>query len=89
MSARLKEAFVKEIAPRLMKERKYPSVMAVPRLMKVVINMGVGEATQNIKVLDAAMEELAKIAGQRRPSAAPASRWPPSVSGRACRSPPR
>ena len=65
MSARLKESFVKEIVPRLMKERKYPSVMAVPRLMKVVINMGVGEATQNIKVLDAAMEELAKIAGQR------------------------
>jgi large subunit ribosomal protein L5 len=65
MSARLKESFVKEIVPRLMKERKYPSVMAVPRLMKVVINMGVGEATQNIKVLDAAMEELAKIAGQK------------------------
>jgi len=65
MSARLKESFVKEIVPRLMKERKYPSVMAVPRLMKVVINMGVGEATQNIKVLDAAVEELAKIAGQK------------------------
>ena len=65
MSARLKENYVKEIVPRLMKERKYPSVMAVPRLMKVVINMGVGEATQNIKVLDAAVEELAKIAGQK------------------------
>jgi large subunit ribosomal protein L5 len=65
MSARLKEAFVKEIVPRLMKERKYPSVMAVPRLTKIVINMGVGEATQNIKVLDAAVEELARIAGQR------------------------
>ncbi len=65
MSARLKEAFVKEIVPRLMKERKYPSVMAVPRLTKVVINMGVGEATQNIKVLDAAVEELGRIAGQK------------------------
>jgi large subunit ribosomal protein L5 len=65
MSARLKEKFVKEMAPRLMKERQYASVMAVPRLRKVVINMGVGEATQNIKVLDAAMEELGKIAGQR------------------------
>jgi large subunit ribosomal protein L5 len=65
VSARLKETYVKEIAPRLMKERNYPSVMAVPRLQKVVINMGVGEATQNIKLLDTAMEELGKIAGQK------------------------
>jgi large subunit ribosomal protein L5 len=65
MSARLKERYVKEIAPRLMKERSYPNVMAVPRLQKVVVNMGVGEATQNAKVLDAAMEELGKITGQR------------------------
>jgi large subunit ribosomal protein L5 len=65
VSARLKETYVKEIAPRLMKERNYPSVMAVPRLHKVVINMGVGEATQNIKLLDTAMEELGKIAGQK------------------------
>jgi large subunit ribosomal protein L5 len=65
MSARIKEAYVKEIVPRLRKERAYPNVMAVPRLKKVVVNMGVGEATQNIKVLDAAMEELARITGQR------------------------
>ncbi len=65
MSARIKENYVKQIVPRLMKERNYPNVMAVPRLRKVVINMGVGEATQNIKLLDAAMEELGKIAGQR------------------------
>jgi large subunit ribosomal protein L5 len=65
MSARLKEAYVKEVVPRLIKERQYPSVMAVPRLTKVIINMGVGEATQNIKVLDAAVEDLARIAGQR------------------------
>jgi large subunit ribosomal protein L5 len=65
MSARLKETFVRETTPRLMKERQYASVMAVPRLRKVVINMGVGEATQNIKVLDAAVEELAKITGQK------------------------
>jgi len=65
MSARLKETFVKELAPRLMKERQYPSIMAVPALRKVVINMGVGEATQNIKVLDAAVEELGKITGQK------------------------
>ncbi len=65
MSARIKEAYAKEIVPRLMKERQYPNVMAVPRLKKVVVNMGVGEATQNIKLLDAAMEELAKITGQK------------------------
>jgi len=65
MTPRVKEAYVKEIVPRLMKERSYPNVMAVPRLKKVVINMGVGDATQNIKVLDAAMEELGKIAGQK------------------------
>ena len=46
-----------------MKERSYPNVMAVPRLEKIVVNMGVGEATQNIKLLDAAMDELGRIAG--------------------------
>ena len=65
MPARVKENYVKEVVPRLMKERGYPNVMAVPRLKKVVVNMGVGEATQNIKLLDAAMEELGKIAGQK------------------------
>jgi large subunit ribosomal protein L5 len=63
--ARIKERYVKEIVPTLMKERSYPNVMAVPRLRKVVVNMGVGEATQNIKVLDAAMDELGRITGQR------------------------
>jgi large subunit ribosomal protein L5 len=65
MPARIKETYQKQIVPRLMKERSYKTVMAVPRLSKVVINMGVGEATQNIKILDAAMEELGRIAGQR------------------------
>ena len=64
-AARLKENYVKEIVPRLKKERSYSSVMAVPKLQKVVINMGVGEATQNVKVIDAAMDELGTIAGQR------------------------
>jgi large subunit ribosomal protein L5 len=63
--ARLKEKYAKEIAPRLMKERKYPNVMAVPKLQKIVVNMGVGEATQNIKVLDLASEELGRITGQK------------------------
>jgi large subunit ribosomal protein L5 len=65
MSARLRETYVKQVAPRLMKEREYSSVMAVPRLQKVVVNMGVGEATQNIKLLDSAMADLAAITGQR------------------------
>jgi large subunit ribosomal protein L5 len=65
MAARIKDTYVKQIAPRLMQERSYPNVMAVPRLKKVVINMGVGEATQNIKLLDAAMDELGRIAGQK------------------------
>jgi len=65
MEARIKSTYVKEIVPRLMKERSYPNVMAVPRLRMVVINMGVGEATQNIKLLDVAMEELGRIAGQK------------------------
>jgi large subunit ribosomal protein L5 len=63
--ARIKDRYSKDIVPRLMKERQYPNVMAVPRLHKIVVNMGVGEATQNIKVLDAAMEELGRITGQR------------------------
>ncbi len=62
---RIKESYQSKVVPRLMKERGYPSVMAVPRLAKVVVNMGVGEATQNIKLLDAAMEELGRITGQR------------------------
>jgi large subunit ribosomal protein L5 len=65
MSARIKQNYVKEVVPRLMKERSYASVMAVPRLSKIVVNMGVGEATQNIKLLDAAMDELGRITGQR------------------------
>jgi large subunit ribosomal protein L5 len=65
VTARIKETYQKEVVPRLLKERGYPSIMAVPRLEKIVVNMGVGEATQNIKILDAAMDELGKITGQR------------------------
>ena len=65
MAARIKETYYKQVVPKLMKERQYSSVMAVPRLTKVVVNMGVGEATQNIKLLDAAVEELGKITGQK------------------------
>jgi len=65
MTARLKETYTKTLVPHLMKEGGYTNVMAVPRLKSVVLNMGVGEATQNIKILDAAAEELGSIVGQK------------------------
>ena len=64
-SARLKEKFHKEVAPALMKEFELKNPMAVPRLHKIVLNMGLGEATQNAKVLDPAVNELGQIAGQK------------------------
>ena len=63
--ARLKETYQTDLMPALTKEFRYTSPMEVPRLEKIVLNMGLGEAIQNIKVLDAAMEELTLIAGQR------------------------
>ena len=63
--SRLKETYQTDLMPALTKEFRYTSPMEVPRLEKIVLNMGLGEAIQNIKVLDAAMEELALIAGQR------------------------
>ena len=63
--SRLKETYQTDLMPALTKEFSYTSPMEVPRLEKIVLNMGLGEAIQNIKVLDAAMEELALIAGQR------------------------
>ena len=63
--ARLKEKFDKEVAPALMKEFGMENPMAVPHLHKIVVNMGVGEATQNPKVLDPAVQDLSAIAGQK------------------------
>jgi large subunit ribosomal protein L5 len=63
--SRLKERYTREIAPKLMKEFGYTNPMQVPRLTKLLINMGLGEAIQNIKVLDSAMEELRAITGQK------------------------
>jgi large subunit ribosomal protein L5 len=63
--ARLKELYDKEIIPRLMKEFNYRNVMEVPKLEKIVLNMGLGEAIQNVKILDSAVEEMATIAGQK------------------------
>lgn len=63
--ARLKKKFFQEVVPRLMKENNYSCVMAVPRVEKVTINIGVGEAIQNAKVLEAAVEDLRTITGQQ------------------------
>nr|MBP7323218.1 50S ribosomal protein L5 [Deltaproteobacteria bacterium] len=63
--ARLREYYQKNVVPALMKEFQYKNIMEVPALEKIVLNMGLGEAIQNIKVLDSAVEELAMIAGQR------------------------
>ena len=63
--ARLIGQYRSEVAPELMKEFGYSSLMAVPRLAKIVINMGVGAAKEDIKILDAAVEELSLISGQK------------------------
>ena len=62
---RLKEKYNKEVVPALTKEFGYTNVMAVPRLRKVVVNMGLGEATSNAKVVDTGADELGKITGQK------------------------
>src|SRR5512141_2733048 len=64
-TARLREKYTKEVAPALLKEFDLKNTMAVPKLEKVVINMGVGEATQNAKLLDPAVNELTAITGQK------------------------
>ena len=63
--SRLKDKYNDEVVPALTKEFGYTSAMAIPRLRKVVLNMGLGEAIYNIKVLEKAAEELALIAGQK------------------------
>lgn len=63
--ARMKEQYRSEMAPALMKKFSYKSVMQIPKLDKVVINVGCGEARDNPKIIDAIMGDLAKITGQR------------------------
>jgi len=63
--ARLKDHYKKSAVPALMKEFSYPNVMAVPRVERVTINIGMGEATQNSKILDPAVNELGQITGQK------------------------
>ncbi|MBE9389048.1 50S ribosomal protein L5 [Vagococcus salmoninarum] len=62
---RLKEKYIKEVTPSLVEKFSYSSVMQTPKVDKIVINMGVGEATTNAKNLDKAVEELALISGQK------------------------
>ena len=65
MAARLKERYLKEVAPALQQKFNYKNVMQIPQLKKVVINMGVGEAISNAKAIDSAVGDLMKITGQR------------------------
>jgi large subunit ribosomal protein L5 len=65
MSSRLREKYQKEVAPALQKEFGYTNVMAIPKIEKVVVNMGLGEATSNAKIVDVGGDELSKITGQR------------------------
>ena len=63
--SRLKERYQKEVAPALKKEFGYSNVMAVPKIRKIVVNMGLGEATSNAKLADVGAEEMGKITGQK------------------------
>ena len=62
---RLRERYENEVVPALRKEFGYPNPMAVPKIRRVVVNMGLGEATQNAKLIDVGADELARITGQR------------------------
>jgi large subunit ribosomal protein L5 len=63
--ARLKEYYLKKVVPALVKEFDYKNPMQVPKMKKIVINMGLGEAIQNIKIMDSAVQQLAAITGQK------------------------
>ena len=63
--SRLKDRYLKDVVPALKKEFGYTNIMAIPKIEKVVVNMGLGEATQNVKLIDVAHDELARITGQR------------------------
>jgi large subunit ribosomal protein L5 len=63
--SRLKDRYVKDVVPALTKEFGYTNLMAVPKITKIVVNMGLGEGTQNAKIVDTGAEELGKITGQK------------------------
>jgi large subunit ribosomal protein L5 len=62
---RLRDKYQKDVVPALRKEFGYTNVMAVPKIQKVVVNMGLGEATSNVKIVDTGADELARITGQK------------------------
>ena len=62
---RLKEKYTKDVAPALSKEFGYKNVMAIPKVRKVIVNMGLGDATQNAKIVDTGVDELGRITGQK------------------------
>lgn len=87
--ARLKDAYVKDVAPALMKKFSYKSVMQIPKLDKVVINVGCGEARDNPKVMDAILSDLAKSPARRPWCAVPRRALQTSSCAKACPSAPK
>ena len=65
MAVRLRERYKSEVIPALMRDQQYTNVLQVPKLEKIVINLGLGEAVQNPKIIDSAVEEITQIAGQK------------------------
>ena len=65
MAARLKETYIKEVAPALMKKFEYKSVMQIPKFDKIVINVGTGDAKENTKVIDSVIADISAISGQK------------------------
>ena len=63
--SRLRDKYLNEVRPKLMKDNQYGSIMEVPKLTKITVNMGVGEATQNAKALEAAVQDMTQITGQK------------------------
>jgi large subunit ribosomal protein L5 len=65
ITTRLKEIYLRDVAPEMKKKFGYQNSMEIPRLDKITLNMGLGEAVQNVKILDSAVEELSIVAGQK------------------------
>ena len=85
MKSRLQEKYRGETVPALMKRFGWKNRMAVPKLEKITVNIGLGEASQNVKLLDTAAQELGQITGQKRSSRGRKSPLRISRSARACR----
>ena len=83
-TARMRDRYYKEVLPALMKEFGLDNPMAAPKLEKIIVNMGVGEATQNAKLIDPAATEVGQITGRSRSSPRRASRLRRSRCARAC-----